>query len=120
MTWEIQEPTSQWEPTSLWETLIRWGLAIVVVVILVRIFFWRRSDFRVSVRDGNVEYRGRFPLASRPAIEEFLLKDLAVKGPLKIYAIRRNRRWRLWFRGRVCEGDKQRIRNFVATRLGAN
>jgi hypothetical protein len=110
--WEIQEPASSWE------MLIRWGLGIVVLAILVRVFFGRRSDFQIGVRDGRVEYKGRFPLALRPAIEEFLLKDLAIKGPVKIYAIRTNRRWRLWFRGQLSEGEKQRIRNFVATRLG--
>jgi hypothetical protein len=28
--------------------------------------------------------------------------------------------WRVWFRGRIGEGEKQRMRNFIVTRLRAS
>ena len=72
----------------------------------------------VRVRGGRVEHKGRFPLTHRPELDELLLRDLALRGPVSVYGVRKQRRWQVWFRGFLCVGDKQRIRNFIVTRLG--
>jgi Protein of unknown function (DUF3634) len=101
------------------EYAMRWGVAAVAVAVVVGLFFWRRSDFCIEVKSGKVAFHGKFPLAIRPACAEFLLRDLAIDGPARVYAIRQKDRWRLWFRGGIGEGEKQRIRNFIVTRLGS-
>jgi hypothetical protein len=104
---------------NLWDYALHLGLAVVVVAVAVRLFFWRRSDFCIVVKQGAVTYRGRIPLALRPACSEFLLNDLALQGPARVYAIKQKSGWRIWFRGRIGDGEKQRIRNFIVTRLGS-
>jgi hypothetical protein len=103
----------------LWEYALELGVVIVVLAIVVRLFFWRRSDFCIVVKKGTVEYHGRIPLAFQPACKEFLLHDLALQGPARVYAVKQKSGWRLWFRGKIGDGEKQRIRNFVLTRLGS-
>jgi hypothetical protein len=111
-------PDNGFEP-DLWGYVLRYGLAAVALAVVVRLFFWRRSDFCIEVKRDKITYDGRFPSALRPACSEFLLQDLAIRGPARIYAIRQKSGWRLWFRGHIGEGEKQRIRNFITTRLGS-
>jgi len=105
--------------SDVWGYVIRYGLAAVALAVVVRLFFWRRSDFCIDVKGDKVAYHGRFPFAFRSECDELLLRDLAIHGPARIYAIREKSGWRLWFRGRIGEGEKQRIRNFILTRLGS-
>jgi len=105
--------------SDVWGYVIRCGLAGVALAVVVRLFFWRRSDFCIDVKGDKVAYHGRFPLAFRSECNELLLQDLAIHGPARIYAVREKSGWRLWFRGRIGDGQKQRIRNFILTRLGS-
>jgi hypothetical protein len=105
---------------DLWGSLIRWGLAILAVGIVIRLLFWRRSDFCIETKNGKVNYRGRVPVAIRAECNEFLLRDLGIEGPARIYGCRMPSGWRVWFRGRIGEGEKQRVRNFIVTRLRAS
>jgi hypothetical protein len=102
-----------------WGYVIRCGLSAIAIAVVVRLFFWRRSDFCIEVKGDKVAYHGRFPLAFRSECNELLLQDLAIHGPARIYAAREKSGWRLWFRGRIGDGEKQRIRNFILTRLGS-
>ena len=104
---------------DVWGYVIRYGLGAIALAVIVRLFLWRRSDFRIEVKGGKITYDGRIPLAIRPACSEFLLQDLGIQGPARIYAIRQKTGWRLWFSGHIGEGEKQRIRNFITTRLGS-
>lgn len=97
----------------------RWAIAALAVAVIFGLFFWRRSDFCIEVKAGKVAFRGKFPIAFRPACSEFLLRDLVIHGPARIYAIRQKDRWRLWFRGGIGSGEQQRIRNFIVARLGS-
>ena len=105
---------------ALWGYVIRWALALLTVVIFFRLFFWRRSDFCIATKGGRVSYRGRIPLAFRAECDEFLLRDLAIRDPVRVYGCRMKTGWRVWFRGRIGEGEKQRMRNFIVTRLRAS
>jgi hypothetical protein len=104
---------------SVWEHLIRLGLAAIAIAVVVRVFFWRKSDFCIEVKRGKVTYRGSIPFSIQPECSDFLLHDLAIQGPARVYAIRMKSGWRTWFRGRIGDGEKQRIRNFIITRLGS-
>jgi hypothetical protein len=105
---------------DLWGYMIRWALAILAVAVVVRVLFWRRSDFCIATKGGRVSYRGRIPLAFRAECDEFLLRDLAIRDPIRVYGCRMKTGWRVWFRGRIGEGEKQRMRNFIVTRLRAS
>jgi hypothetical protein len=92
-------------------------MAIVAIGFVVSLLFWRRSDFCIETKNGKVSYRGRVPLAFRSECDEFLLRDLRISGPTRIYGSRLPGGWRVWFRGPIGEGEKQRVRNFIVTRL---
>ncbi|HJT76071.1 MAG TPA: hypothetical protein VJ739_02625 [Gemmataceae bacterium] len=88
------------------------GLVVLAVVLLAR-----RADFTIRVRRGRVWWRGKFPRGLRPDLEEFLLRDLALRGSVTICGRRQRGRLETWFRGGLTPGQKQRIRNFLLTRL---
>jgi hypothetical protein len=85
------------------------------VVGLVALYLWARPDFVIRVRDGRCTFRGRLALALQPVVAEFLLQDLKIDRPLRIFGRRIGGRLRLWFLGRLTPGQKQRIRNFLLT-----
>jgi hypothetical protein len=105
--------------SGVWAYALRWAIAAFVIAAIFGLFFWRRSDFCIEVKFGKVAFHGKFPMAFRPACSEFLLRDLVIHGPARIYAVRQKDRWRLWFRGGIGAGEQQQIRNFIVTRLGA-
>jgi hypothetical protein len=78
-------------------------------------YVWRRKDFVIRVRDGRCDCTGRIPMALHGRIAEFLLNDLAVRGPVTIGGACRGGRLRLSFRGDLTPGERQRVRNFLLT-----
>src|SRR6266699_2232177 len=50
---------------DLWGYVIHYGLAAGALAVVVRLFFWRRSDFCINVKGDKVAYHGRFPVAFR-------------------------------------------------------
>jgi hypothetical protein len=81
-------------------------------------FIWRKpADFTIQLRRGQFNCRGRVPLVHQGAIARFLLDELALKDSVKIQGAWNHKRLRLWFSGRIGEGEKQRIRNFLLGRL---
>src|SRR5437660_5499974 len=104
-----------WDLTS--QLFARLAVAIFAAYVIYFFVFHKRIDFTIQVRHDGINYRGRVPLALQPAISQFLLQDLSLKEPVKIHGAWTNKRLSIWFRGRLGEGEKQRIRNFFAGRL---
>ena len=75
-------------------------------------------DFFVVVRNGEVSFRGRFPIERRATVSQFLANDIGVPGPYKVFGTwRAGRVLRLRFRGKLPATEHQRIRNFLAITL---
>jgi len=69
--------------------------------------------FVVRLSRGGVRFAGRFPAAKRHEVESFLTREFADRGRISISALKaKDGRMRLVVRGRLSEGDRQRIRNF--------
>jgi hypothetical protein len=94
------------------DQLPRYLAGAAVIGIILAVLFLRRSDFVIRVQDGRVACKGKLPL-SQIALEELLVKDLAIAGPAKIAGCRRGGRLHLWFRGDLTKGEQQRIRNYL-------
>jgi hypothetical protein len=90
-------------------------ITFLIAAFLVAVYMWARPDFVIRVRDGRCTFSGRLALAQQPALAEFLLQDLKIERPLRIYGRRIAGRLRLWFLGRLSPVQKQRIRNFLLT-----
>jgi len=86
-------------------------LGALVLVSLVALVLYPRADFKVQVRDGQIECRGKLPHAVKADLAR-LLGELQLGAPLKILGKWQGKKLRLWFRGRVSKGDRQAIRNF--------
>ncbi len=98
--------------------LLRSAVVLALCGGLLYLFFQhRRYDFAIRVRNGQVEYEGRFPRAQHQALAEFLLNDLSVPDSLAIMGAYHGKRLVLWFRGRLSPGQRQRIRNFLVNRV---
>jgi hypothetical protein len=94
----------------------RTAFLLFAVAVAYQIFVARRADFVIRVRDGRVSFRGKFPAALQGAASEFLLTDLGVTDRVRIlgnWPAGRGGRLVLWFRGRLSDGQKQRVRNFL-------
>jgi hypothetical protein len=91
-------------------------LVALLVVLLAALYQWSRADFVIRVRDGRCECRGRLPQALHGEVADFLLRDLKVKGPIKVLGKRVRGRLKLWYRGALTPGQQQRVRNFLLTR----
>jgi hypothetical protein len=97
-----------------------WSNLLIVVLLVagVAYFLSRRSaDFTIRLRRGQVDFEGKVPQAARPGLTEFLTTDLGPIGDVAILGSWRGRRLRLWFHGSLTDGQKQRIRNLLLTRL---
>jgi hypothetical protein len=90
--------------------------AVVVLVAAALAWVWLRSDFVIRVRSGRVDCRGRIPTVCRPELTEFLVKDLGLRGRVRIAGRWQRGRLVLSFRG-LDRGQQQRVRNFLLTRL---
>jgi hypothetical protein len=91
--------------------------AVLVLVIVAVAWIWLRSDFVIRVRDGQVQCRGKIPAMRQPELVEFLIKDLGLRGPVRIAGRWQRGRLDLSFRGGLDKGQRQRVRNFLLTRL---
>src|SRR5947209_5818559 len=90
-------------------------LAALLVGAAALWYVLQRKDFVIRVRGGRCLCTGSIPRAIHPAVAQFLLDDLRVRGRVTVSGTRRGGRLRLWYRGRLTPGDKQRIRNFLLT-----
>jgi hypothetical protein len=99
------------QPQILFFVLVA-GLFVLALVALQT-----RADFTIRVRKGNVECRGRVPLAQVRGLSEFLLDDLAVRDAVTICGRWQGGQLRVWFHGNLTKGQQQRVRNFLLTRL---
>jgi hypothetical protein len=97
--------------------LVRVSVLALIGGLLYLLWVGRRYDFMVRVRDRHIEFKGRFPRALQQALTEFLLRDLSVHKSLAIMGAHHGKRLVLWFRGRLSEGVRQRIRNFLVSRI---
>jgi hypothetical protein len=91
--------------------------AFVILIALVVIWFWRRSDFVVRIRGDQVDFHGKFPASRRAGLAQFVRYDLHLAGPITIRGAWYGRRLRLWFSGPLTPGEQQRLRNYLLTRL---
>jgi hypothetical protein len=89
-------------------------LSLGVLAAIVAAVLWPRSDFVIRVRNGQVNCRGKLPLAQHAAITQFILRDMQAPGPLTIRGTWERRRLRLRFRGPISAADQQCVRNFFA------
>jgi hypothetical protein len=96
--------------------LLRAAVGGVVIYFTIRWLLVPRADFTVRVREDQVEFRGAFPIALRGAFIE-LIRELGLQRPTKIMGARHGARLRVWFGGGLTPGQKQRVRNFLQTRL---
>ena len=97
-------------------------IILLSIVVLIGLIAWAATaasyDFRMIIEDGRVWFRGRFPPERRAAVAQFFDSDLRLPGKVRVLG-----RWRagrvlqLRFRGKVPEGERQRIRNFLAITL---
>ena len=90
---------------------------VVVAVAVLFLAFWPRSDFVIRVRKGAVDCRGKVPRSQTRGLSEFLLADLGLRDAVTIYGRWEGGRLRVWSNGRLDQGQLQRVRNFLLTRL---
>ena len=76
---------------------------------------WRgKPDWQITVRDGKVDFHGKFPQRQKADTAIFFLRELAPKHPLRIGGNwSGNRTLRVAIHGKLPMGDAQRIRNFL-------
>jgi hypothetical protein len=99
-----------------WDELPNYVLALLAVGVVIALLIFRRADFVINVRGRRVYCKGKCPV-SEAALAEFFGNDLALTGPVTVRGVRRNGRLQLSFRGRLTNGDKQRIRNYLLASL---
>jgi hypothetical protein len=108
------------DDTNAWTEM---GARVIVVLMaalcLYLLLFYRHADFVITVKYGQVHCSKGVPMVLRHQLTVYLLDDLELKGPLKIMGARQNGRGRLclWFRGQLTPGERQRLRNFLASRI---
>jgi hypothetical protein len=91
---------------------------VALVAAIVIIGLQKKADFRITVRRGKVSYRGRFPADRMGVISDFLLHDLAPSAPIHVIGNwTRGRVLRVSVKGKIGDGDAQRIRNFLKMAL---
>src|SRR5262249_27494023 len=76
-------------------------VAVVVAIVLLLVWYYRPSDWVVRIRDGRVECSGKKPIPRRAELEEYLLDELKLTGPVKIMGRRQGGRLRVWFSGNL-------------------
>jgi hypothetical protein len=100
-----------------WDLIVRASLLLFAGYVVYNFLSARgRADFVIWLRNGCVEYKG-FPLSHQPAVTQLLLHDMGLKESAKIMGARCGGAVRIWFRSKLSPAEKQRIRNFLTTRL---
>lgn len=106
---------------STWGLWLGWflraGVGLLAVYLVYQLVAGKPADFVIRLRKGSVQYRGQIPLAHQAAVTQFLLQDLALDESITILGSWNRGNVRLWFRGKLSDPDKQRIRNFFTARL---
>jgi hypothetical protein len=95
------------------DLLIRLCVGLFAAYVGYQLLLGKHVDFVIRLRRGRVDYQGKFPLSQQSAFTQLLLHDLSLKDSIKIMGCREGRRTRIWFRGKLGEAEKQRIRNFL-------
>jgi len=100
-----------------------WGWVVIAVVLALGIVLMRglvrmSHHFEITVREGQVAFRGRFPPECRSVVASFFRNDLPSARRIRIIA-RKNGTAGLRFQidGSLDTGEKQRIRNFLLVTL---
>jgi hypothetical protein len=95
------------------------GAVVLAAVAWLAFAGWRnKDDFRITVKGGRVQYRGRFPPGSMADTSGFFLHDLAPANPIRVTGNwTQGRVLRVAVQGKVSEGEKQRVRNFLKMTL---
>jgi hypothetical protein len=72
------------------------------------------ADYVIRYSRGTVRFAGKFPASRRAQVEEFFQREFSAQDRIKVSAVRVPQRGvRFVIRGRISEGDRQRIRNFL-------
>jgi hypothetical protein len=98
-------------------------MRILAAILIVGFFggicwsLWRGSvQYVIRLSRGVVRISGKFPLSRQSEVAEFLKREFADRGRITILALKApSNRVRIVVRGRVTDGDRQRIRNFFQT-----
>jgi len=99
---------------SDWISLIlRLCAGIAVLVILYYALFGRRADFVVSIRHGQVRWKGKVPAGLQERLSNFLRNELQFAGSARIMGAYRGPHMRIWFSGQMTRAQQQRIRNLL-------
>lgn len=75
------------------------------------------SDFRIVVNRKGVHFRGKLPPGFRPDVTQLLRDEMQIEKAVIWGNWSDKRILRLKFRGRLDQGQQQRIRNYLATTL---
>jgi hypothetical protein len=98
-------------------------MRILCAVILIAVFgciCWSilaaPVDYVIHFSRGIVRFRGKFPVARQPEVIEFFRREFHDHDRITVSAVRIPRRGQRYVvRGRLSDGDAQRIRNFLRT-----
>ena len=91
----------------------------VILLAWMGFIAWRgKDDFRITVRQGRVHFRGRFPPGRQSDTADFLLREVAPVGAIRVIGNWSSQRvLRIAVQGDASAGDRQRIRNFMKMTL---
>jgi hypothetical protein len=98
-------------------------MQIVVALILLTVMggiCWSllvpKAEYVIRSSRGVVRFEGKFPASRRAEVAEFLKREFAEHDRIKISAVRTPQRvLRFGIRGKMTDGDRQQIRNFLRT-----
>ena len=94
-----------------------WPILAVVAVVLY-LGLRSRYDFTITVRGGEVRFRGKLPTHKHRRIAEFFHRDFPSDARITIRGRRGpDGRWNLDIRGRLDRWEKQRVRNYLLVEL---
>jgi hypothetical protein len=97
------------------------GMQFLVAIILLGIvggICWSLligpAEYVIRYSRGTVRFDGRFPRSRRAEVEEFFKREFPQNDRIKVSAVKAPQRGlRFVIRGKISEGDRQRIRNFL-------
>ncbi len=98
-------------------------MRILAAILIVGFFggicwsLWRGSvQYVIRLSRGGVRFSGRFPRSRHAEVADFLKREFAERGRITIVALKTpSNRARIIVRGRISDGERQRIRNFFQT-----
>jgi hypothetical protein len=102
---------------DLLSLVLRLVFGVLIIWAVYHFLFKRDVVFVVRLRQGRLTHRGAFSLYQKATLAQVLLLDLGLRGPIKIIGHRVGKRLSLEIRGRLSEGEKQRIRNVLLVQV---